>query len=203
MSKKNHFSQTLALLGLSLLITTTACTGETTAPAPTDAETPGETSMETPQSEEVGLILAGEGLQLVNLQTGSTTALAFDTDMAPILDAVTQILGAPEEVGENSECPSGPLTIASWSNGLVLNADDNTFVGWGVRSGDGNPPLTTASGIGIGSTRQELEETYTVEVVDSSLGVEFSAGDLFGLLTSPEPSGTVTDLWAGVACNFR
>jgi hypothetical protein len=123
--------------------------------------------------------------------------------MATTLDAVTQILGEPEETSENSECPSGPLTIASWSNGLVLNAADNTFVGWGLRSGDGDTTLTTASGIGIGSTRQELEETYTVEVVDSSLGVEFSAGGLFGLLSSPEPTGTITDLWAGVACNFR
>jgi hypothetical protein len=203
MPKKNHFSQTLALLGLSLLITTTACTSETTAPAPTDAETPTETPAETPQSEEVGLILAGEGLQLVNLQTGSTTPLAFDGDMATTLDAVTQILGEPEEMGENSECPSGPLTIATWPNGLALNAADDTFVGWAMQPGDDDTALTTASGIGIGSTRQELEEAYTVEVVDSSLGVEFSAGDLYGLLTSPEPTGTITNLWAGVACNFR
>jgi hypothetical protein len=203
MPKKNHFSQTLALLGLSLLITTTACTSETTAPAPTDAETTTETPTETPQSEEVSLILTDEGLQVVNLQTGSTTPLAFESDMASTLDAVTQILGEPEETGENSECPSGPLTIASWSNGLALNADGDTFVGWGLRSGDGDATLTTASGIGIGSTRQELEETYTVEVIDSSLGVEFSAGNLFGLLSSPEPTGTITDLWAGVACNFR
>ncbi|MBW4485310.1 MAG: hypothetical protein KME14_22470 [Tildeniella torsiva UHER 1998/13D] len=205
MPKKNHFSQTLALLGLSLLITTTACTSETTAPAPAppDAETPAETPTETPQSEEVGLILTGEGLQLVNLQTGSTTSLAFDTDMAPTLDAVTQILGTPEEVSQNSECPSGPLTIATWPNGLALNAADDTFVGWAMRPSDDDTALTTASGIGIGSTRQELETSYTVEVVDSSLGVEFSAGDLYGLLTSPEPTGTVTNLWAGVACNFR
>ncbi len=200
MPKKNHFSHTLALLGLSLLITT-ACTSETTAPAPapTDAEAPTEMS----QTEEVGLILAGEGLQLVNLQTGSTTSLAFASDMDSTLDAVTQVLGEPEETGENSECPSGPLTIASWSNGLALNAADNTFVGWAMQSGDDDTALTTASGIGIGSTRQELEEAYTVEVLDSSLGVEFSAGDLFGLLTSPEPTGTITNLWAGVACNFR
>lgn len=205
MPKKNHFSQTLALLGLSLLITTTACTSETTTPAsaPPDAETPTETTTETPQSEEVGLILTGEGLQLVNLQTGSTTSLAFDSDMATTLDAVTQVLGEPEETGENGECPSGPLTIANWSNGLALNAADGTFVGWAMQPGGDDTALTTASGIGIGSTREELEESYTVEVFDSSLGVEFSAGDLFGILTSPEPTGTVTNLWAGIACNFR
>ncbi|MBD2234359.1 hypothetical protein [Phormidium tenue] len=205
MPKKNQFSQTLALLGLSLLIATTACTSETTAPdpAPTDAEAPTEIPAETPQSEEVGLILAGEGLQLVNLQTGSTTALAFASDMDSTLDAVTQVLGEPEETGENSECPSGPLTIATWSNGLALNAADDTFVGWAVQPGDDDTALTTAAGVGIGSTRQELEEAYTVELLDSSLGVEFSAGDLFGLLTSPEPTGTITNLWAGVACNFR
>ncbi|MBD2108373.1 hypothetical protein [Nodosilinea sp. FACHB-13] len=205
MPKKNHFSQTLALLGLSLLIAATACTSETTAPAPTppDVETPAETSTETPQSEEVGLTLTDEGLQVIDLQTGSTTPLAFDSDMAVTLDAVTQILGEPEEVGENSECPSGPLTIARWSNGLALNAADDTFVGWAMQSGDDDTALTTVSGIGIGSTRQELEEAYTVEVMDSSLGVEFSAGNLFGLLTSPEPTGTITNLWAGVACNFR
>lgn len=203
MPKKNHFSQTLALLGLSLLIATTACTRETAAPAPPAAETPTETPTETPQSEEVGLILTDEGLQLVNLQTGSTTPLAFESDMATTQNAVAQILGEPEETGENSECPSGPLTYANWSNGLVLNADGDTFVGWGLRSGDGDATLTTASGIGIGSTRQELEEAYTVELVDSTLGVEFAAGNLFGLLSSPEPTGTITDLWAGIACNFR
>lgn len=210
MPKKNQFSQTLVLLGLFLAVATTACTGNSTAPAPSSggadtSETPQPTdnSAEAPQATDVGLTLTDEGLQLINLQTGSTTPLAFDGDMATTLDAVTQVLGEPEETSENSECPSGPLTIASWSNGLALNAADDTFVGWAMRPSDDDTALTTASGIGIGSTRQELEETYTVEVFDSSLGVEFSAGNLFGLLSSPEPTGTITNLWAGVACNFR
>ncbi|MBD1918595.1 MULTISPECIES: hypothetical protein [Cyanophyceae] len=210
MPKKNQFSQTLVLLGLFLLVATTACTENSTAPTPAPgeadtSETPQSTdnSAEALQADDVGLTLTDEGLQVINLQTGSTTPLAFDTDMAISLDAVTQILGEPEETGENSECPSGPLTIARWSNGLALNAADDTFVGWAMQSGDDDTTLTTVSGIGIGSTRQELEEAYTVEVMDSSLGVEFSAGDLFGLLTSSEPTGTITSLWAGVACNFR
>jgi hypothetical protein len=63
--------------------------------------------------------------------------------------------------------------------------------------------LTTVSGIGLGSTRAELEAAYDAEVAPSSLGIEFHAGGLAGLLDSSRPDARVVSLWAGLACVAR
>ena len=65
------------------------------------------------------------------------------------------------------------------------------------------PGLTTADGIGIGSTRVELEASREVEVEATTLGTEFSAGGLGGLFASPEPAAEIVSLWAGLTCHFR
>ena len=75
------------------------------------------------------------------------------------------------------------------------------FVGWSVTAG--SPPVTTASGLKVGSTRAELESAYAAKIAKSTLGVEFSAGALAGLLDSEKTDARVTDLWAGVTCNAR
>ena len=71
----------------------------------------------------------------------------------------------------------------------MVNAADGQFVGWNVRPQPDSTSLTTVAGIGLGSTRQELEAAYKVEMVDSSLGVEFYTGQLSGLLESNGPRG--------------
>ena len=65
--------------------------------------------------------------------------------------------------------------------------------------------LTTVSGVGVGSTLAELEENYDIAVIESSLGIEFFdvSNSLFGLLDANEPDGIITNLWSGMACNFR
>lgn len=65
------------------------------------------------------------------------------------------------------------------------------------------PALTTASGIGIGSTRADLESAYAARVARSTLGAEFSAGGLAGLLASERPDAPIINLWAGEACLAR
>jgi hypothetical protein len=51
--------------------------------------------------------------------------------------------------------------------------------------------------------RAEVEELYVTTIDDTSLGVEFSAGDLHGILSSRRMDAVVTNLWAGVTCIFR
>ncbi len=199
-------------LGLTLLLTTAACTRTPDAANGTDP-TPGAVDPVTPvpgdptsgdrvEDTESLIALSGEGLQLVGDQTGSTTALEFGTDMAMVEGVVTNILGTPLQSGLNEECGAGPQMITQWPGGLVLHAADGEFIGWSARP-DTDKTFTTMAGVGIGSSRSELESTYTVEVLESSLGTEFSTGDLFGILTSDAPDAMVENLWAGTTCNFR
>lgn len=199
-------------LGLLLLLPTVGCTqppdtnglgnaGSTPAvvqPAAGEIEVAPDSLEDT----ESLLALSGDGLQLVGDQTGSTNPLMFGIEMAVVEEAVTSILGAPLASVENSECGSGPQIITQWPNGLVLHAAGGEFIGWSA-SFDTDAALTTMAGIGIGSTRSDLEAAYTVEVVESSLGTEFSTGDLFGILSSAEPNAAIENLWAGTVCNFR
>lgn len=196
-------------LGLTLLLTTVACNqtpdaADTNGTSPTaGAVDPVDPAPLAPNAETESLLsLAGEGLRIVDAQTGSTVALDFGTEMSVVEEAVTRIAGEPTESGENRECGSGPQMIIQWSNGLSLHAADGDFIGWSTRPST-EATLTTMTGVGVGSTRSELETDYTVEVVESTLGTEFIAGDLSGLLTSTEPDATVEYLWAGVTCNFR
>lgn len=201
-------------LGLTLLLATAACTQTSNTadssgtdpmagavdpidPAPVDP-VPGDQVEDT----ENLIALSGEGLQMVGDQTGSTDSLAFGTNMTVVADAVTSMLGEPLESGENSDCGAGPQMITQWPHGLVLHAANDEFIGWSVGP-DADATLATMAGVGIGSPRSELESVYTVEVFESSLGTEFSTGNLFGTLTSPESDAVIEDLWAGTVCNFR
>ncbi|PSN15658.1 hypothetical protein C7293_06285 [filamentous cyanobacterium CCT1] len=193
-------------LGLTLLLTTAACTRTPDAAdvngteSTTDAVDPAP--VDPVEDTESLLALSGEGLQLVGDQSGSTATLPFGTEIAVVEDAVTDLVGEPTESGENTECGSGPQMITQWPNGLVLHAADGEFIGWSARP-DTDPDLTTIAGVGIGSTRGELEAAYTIEVTESTLGTEFSTGNLFGILSSAEPDATIENLWAGTVCNFR
>jgi hypothetical protein len=83
--------------------------------------------------------------------------------------------------------------------GLQLTFQDGKFAGWTINAAAS--PLRTAKGIGVGSTRQELDAAYTdLTVEDSSLGLLFSSGQLTGLLDIDGIEGLVTDIWAGTVC---
>lgn len=212
---KSPFRLTALLsLGLALLLTGAACTqspegGQANGADPmADAVDPIDPAPIDPvpadQVEDTTSLLAlsGDGLQLVGDQSGSTVPLAFGTEMTLVTDAVTSILGQPLESGENSECGAGPQIITQWPQGLTLHAANGEFIGWSMGPAT-EPGLTTMAGVGIGSPRSGLESAYTVEVFESSLGTEFSTGNLFGILSSTEPDAAIEALWAGTVCNFR
>jgi predicted small lipoprotein YifL len=145
------------------------------------------------------LAIDGEGLRLFDVVTGSATPLPFGTGRDVLLGSLEPMRG-PAERGSNAEC--GVQEYASWDDGLRLIFEDHRFAGWAidVRSAGA---LTTASGIGPGSTRRDLENAYTAEVGQTTLGTEFTAGGFAGVLDGAGPDARITDMWAGVACIFR
>lgn len=152
------------------------------------------------QAADPVVAVEAEGLRLFNAQTGSARPVPFGTLQANML-SVLAFRGAPG-IGTLGECGAGPLDQASWPDGLSLYFQDGGFVGWAL-DGRAKGALTTAAGIGPGSTRRALEAAYTVTVELSTLGNEFSAGELFGILDGPGADARITAMWAGVSCNFR
>lgn len=169
----------------------------TTAPAPTPAA-----STATAASDAPALAIEGEGLRLFDMQSGSATPLAFGQPQQQVLTALERFRGAAT-LAPNSDCGAGPVLIAQWTDGLSLLFQDDRFVGWGV-DGRADGGLSTAVGIGTGSTRAELQEAYAdVTTRATSLGTEFSGGGMDGVLDGTAPSAAITALWAGVSCVAR
>ena len=163
------------------------------------------------------LALTANALQLVSQPNGSTTEIPFGMPLEQLVEIVNKVLQVPvTSMGINSECGAGPLKMATWSNGLTLafqqkkrkgatTQPDWQFVGWylGAPSGKG-PKLTSMAGIGIGSTRAELDMAYAITLTTTSLGSEFSTtSGLYGILAGPDKGAKITRLWSGTNCIFR
>ena len=214
-----HTTRVQALFPLGLLLLAVAACEEpaadsesSSAPPPVVESTPAEAPLTVddpdavPAAELTGMALAlsGEGILVVDQQSGNTQTIPFETDLETSQTAVSAALGDPENTSENDECGAGPKSFVTWSNGFTINAMEDQFVGWSLNENTASGNLTTVAGVGLGSTLEELEENYDVGVIESSLGTEFiAANSLFGLLSANDPDGVITNLWAGVACNFR
>lgn len=154
----------------------------------------------------LALAVDGEGLRLFNPVNGAAQPLPFGTARALVLTALAG-RGAPD-LGTQTECGAGPLDFATWRDELKLYFQAGKFTGWAIddraaRAVTAPRTLTTAAGIALGSSRAELDAAYAIEVVQSTLGTEFTAGGLAGLLDGPGPRAKITNLWAGTSCNFR
>ena len=146
------------------------------------------------------LALEGEGLRVFNPDTGAARPLPFGMAQAQLM-AVLATRGEAE-TGVNGECGAGPLGHAAWPDGLTVRFQDDRFVGWSVDMRAAGK-LTTADGVGPGSTRRALEEGYAATVEESTLGQEFTVGEMGGLLDGSGPEAKITAMWAGVTCHFR
>ncbi|MBA3889826.1 MAG: hypothetical protein H0X64_04785 [Gemmatimonadaceae bacterium] len=146
--------------------------------------------------------LDGDGIRIVAEPTGRSRPIAFGTVAATAIGAVTGVLGVPIERSTNAECGPGPMEFVLYADGMMLNIQDDRFVGWTVRPGSTRAP-TTMSGIGLGATRAQLDSAYSPTVRQSSIGTEFSAGGVHGLLESAVPAARITDMWAGLNCIAR
>jgi len=197
---------TRTLLALAAVATIAACDRTPdpipAEPAATPAPTgPGADVATTPAAlAEGGLAIEGEGLRIFDA-SGAARALPFETPQATVIAAVTASAGgmAPEQ-STNAECGAGPTQFAQYSSGLNLLFQDEKFAGWFLDE----PGLTTVDGLGVGTTRAALDAARTVSLTpDSTLGIEFSAGDLGGFLTADGAAGAVESLHAGLTCFFR
>ena len=147
------------------------------------------------------LNIAPDELTLV-MPNGSAHHITFGMDKAATVRAVSAAAGAPIDQGTNRECGGGPLDYARLKGGLTLYFQEGLFAGWNL-DGRAHGPYATAAGIGIGSTRSALESVMQVTVQDSTIGHEFMAGEMSGLLSAPTPDGRIIDLWAGITCIAR
>lgn len=156
---------------------------------PPEADAPVSTSR---------IVLQPKGLG-VRDPAGAITTLAFGTVKLDALAALAAAHdGTPGVQSANGECGVGPLTFAAWDDGLTVAFDGGQFAGWSV----GNSGPATEGGIGVGSDLAALQ-ALNPTVDNSTLGTEFTAGDIGGLLDGPTPEARVTTLWAGVTCMFR
>lgn len=159
-----------------------------------------ETTATTAAAGETLLVLELEGLGLTTADSGKISHIPFGTEHDGAISAVGVALGDPDHDDAVPDCPAGPADAAQYDDELTLTFQNSSFVGWTIPDGSS---LTTADGIGIGTTVAELEDAYSeVNIDEASIGNIFAAGDLFGLVDTNDDDGKVTALWAGTTCIF-
>ena len=158
------------------------------------------------------LALTSNALQIVNGKTGSTSEIPFGKPLDELVELIDKILQTKvSSIVINSECGAGPLKMAVWKNGLNLIFKEQKsnglwqFAGWYIGKPSNNTkPLQTMAGIGIGSTREEMEAAYVIKVNKTSLGNEFSTtSGLYGIFDGSNKNAKITDMWSGTTCIFR
>ncbi|AIZ63595.1 hypothetical protein PK28_07640 [Hymenobacter sp. DG25B] len=207
----------LLILALASCQSNPEVTQVPTAPAPqpklaTGSALPADTATPQRASEmKQSVALTSNALQLVAQPSGSTTEIPLGMPQEELVALLNKVLAQKvASVGINSECGVGPLKMATWGNGLTVafqqkKAGNWLFAGWSVGAPAGTSPKpTTMAGVGIGSTRAELESAYVIKRMKTSLGQEFSTADgLYGILDGPGPEARITSMWSGVSCVFR
>jgi hypothetical protein len=153
-----------------------------------------------PSAQRRGLRLVANGLELT--QAESSRTLAFGAAEEEVVSALVPVLGEPSERAANPDCPAGPIRFAAWRDRLTVNFQEGRFVGWSLET-EGPSELRTRRGITVGSSRAELERAYRTQVQEGSLGQEFGAEELYGVLSGPEPNARIRALWAGTNCIFH
>jgi hypothetical protein len=153
----------------------------------------------TAGDDSVELALAPDGLVAGDVVT-------FGTARDDTVAAVSAALGEPAEEGQEDECPAGETDFVRWGEGpddISLDFQEDAFVGWSLGT---ESDLQTEAGIGIGSTRAELEAEFGEVDIDetSTIGLEFLLPDsLGGVLDGDAPESLITNLWAGTTCIYR
>lgn len=185
------------IISTALLSALAAGCGERAASPSAPVAPPAQVAAPAPDLTPSRVIAAldPDGVRVVNGETGSTRLLAFGAPAAQVRDAVALTRPAQGGArGTNTECGAGALDYVRWPD-LTLWFQNDAFVGWAASQ----PGASTLTGIGVGATRVQLERDYAIQVEEGSLGTQFSAGDLHGVING---DGVVSSLWAGTSCNF-
>jgi hypothetical protein len=118
------------------------------------------------------------------------------------MTALQSAEGAPRSVDTGSMCEdgSGRVFDTVLYDGLSVYFLNSTLSGWRVSKAQ----FTTLDGVGPGSTLTQLRAAFgEVKVTDSSLGVEWSAGTLGGVLSGKSDDSIVGEMFAGDLCIIR
>ena len=192
-----------ALLILGLAACDPAPAPDNSANAAVPAESPVAANIAAapaaaaPAAAPAPLVLEGGGLRIGGSSPPRT--VAFETPEAATLEAVSAAMGGPPtDRGTLEECGGGGLEYAAWKDKITVYFEEDRFTGWDTDGG-----LKTAGGIGIGSSRADVAALPGFEVEESTLGTEFRAAGLTGILESKAPNAKVTHLWSGTNCVFR
>ncbi|MFQ5948231.1 MAG: hypothetical protein ACE5KX_05175 [Acidimicrobiia bacterium] len=203
----------LAATTTSTFVTTTTTPPTTTSSTSSTSTTSTTTTTTTAPSPT--LLLEPDGLGVVD----------FGADPATTIAAVTAALGIDPDVDtglihffENpyGTCPMPQVRGVEWGKLVLLFTNRNgpeEFADWSYadrfdKPGAGPHDLTTAEGIGLGSTVAELEAAYgaSLEIFDSEIfGPVFhvdrlTENALFGTLTGAGPGDAARSLSAGFLC---
>jgi hypothetical protein len=175
-----------------------AVSAEPGALAPAPAAAP---PADTAAADDPELALAEDGLRLFDGTSESGRPIPFGMPMEQVITTMEGVRGKAKR-STNPECGAGSLEFANWDDGLGLVFQDARFVGWSL-DGRGGADVKTSGNVGPGSTRRELEAAHQVKVDETTLGTEFMAGDIAGVLDGAGPDARITNMWAGVNCIFR
>jgi hypothetical protein len=178
-----------------------------------------ETSTSTSApSATTGTSAPAGGGAAVPLKPDGIGDLAFGAGEAQTRAVLTRAVGPPsfDETLPAESCSTGATRRVSWGDLVVLLGPGDgrplSLVGWtyGTPDPPAFPALTTAEGIGVGSTLAQLRSAYgeKVEVTeDQAAGVvRFSVQGsryqlpLAGVLSGPGDTATVRALYAGSYC---
>ena len=199
----------IAIFAAAALIALGGCddrggTGKDRANAATGGGSAAEAGSNRGQGEEAGstrVLLEPDAVIAGGTEEGR---IPFGTGADQAIERLTPLLGADIERNSSDECGAGPMQFANWGE-VALNFQEGRLVGWSLRVASQAPWIGTPGGATIGTPRSELGSALAgpLTVEETSLGTEFSAGGLSGLLSGPGPNATVTDLWAGTNCIMR
>jgi hypothetical protein len=196
-------------LPVALLLTASITAGCSAAnepsPSPTSTATPAP-SAAAPAGKRRPVVLDAKKLVLA-VDDMTTNDLTFgETDAATAKRELDERLGsvAVERDFTASDCGAGPQRSLTYG-GLSVYFLDDKLAGWSVRSDD-TSGLTTATGISLASTREQVQDVYDgkVKVFESSLGTEWTAPDgISGLFKDDSPDAVVATFWSGTTCIAR
>jgi len=130
---------------------------------------------------------------------GKSQRIDFGRTQESTIPAVSKLLGVqPGSVSINLECGAGPTTIVKYPQ-IDLLFLDGAFRGW-VTS---NPGTIAGNGLSPGVSRTQLNNGGYGPFEETTLGVEFASGGIFGLLPDGDANSPIRTLWSGTTCFFR
>ena len=195
----------------SAATTSPASSEPTTGPSSEPAASPSSAAPSEPATSESeseagafegAVVLEPDGIGILTDEDSITHFTFGQADLATTAPALESQLGPATSEEDLEECGPGPLHSVSWP-GLTIYFQEDTLEGWYVQAG-GSEVFTTLEGIGLGSTRVDLEAAFAdLTVEESTIGIEWSGGGMAGILTEDSAEGEVEVIWSGLNCIAR